>query len=105
MSEIKKDYSPQIKEAMKKKYSPAMTKAMKEAEMFWEDLVGEEIIQIRRLTDKEMEKTFPYWFSNPIIIRLGNGTALIPMSDDEGNDGGAMQLIDWEGNQKTLYTK
>ena len=105
MSETKKEYSPQISEAMKKKYSPAITKAMKEAEMFWEDLVGEEIIQIRRLTDEEMERSFPHWFGNPIIIRLGNGTALIPMSDDEGNDGGAMQLIDWKGNQKTLYTK
>jgi hypothetical protein len=29
MSEIKKEYSPRIKEAMKRKYSPAITKAMK----------------------------------------------------------------------------
>ena len=30
------------------------------------------------------------WYSRPIVIELDDGTQLIPMSDDEGNNGGAL---------------
>ena len=91
MSETKKEYSPQISEAMMG------------ADQFKDDLVGRKIIQIRRMTEDEMEHFG--WYSNPIIIRLDNGAAIIPMRDDEGNDGGSMEFIDWEGNAKTLFTR
>lgn len=87
----------------KKEYSPQMLEALKGADQFKDDLVGRKIIQIRRMTKDEMDNFG--WYSNPVIIRLDNGASLIPMRDDEGNDGGAMELIDWEGNAKTLFTR
>lgn len=85
------------------KHTPQISEAMKGANQFKDDLVGRKIIQIRRMTKDEMDNFG--WYSNPIIIRLDNGAAIIPMRDDEGNDGGAMEFIDWEGNSKTLFTR
>ena len=30
------------------------------------------------------------WYKRPIAIRLDNGHWIVPIMDDEGNDGGAM---------------
>ena len=43
------------------------------------------------MTKEETEGN--YWYSSPIIIELNDGTALIPQQDDEGNDGGALWII------------
>ena len=35
---------------------------------------------------------------------LSDGTIMIPQCDDEGNDGGAMMLIDKKKNYDVVYT-
>ena len=35
---------------------------------------------------------------------LSDGTIMIPQMDDEGNDGGAMMLLDKEKNYDVVYT-
>lgn len=55
---------------------------------FNKQLKGKTIKQITWLTDKEMETLM--WYKRPIVIEFTDGSFLIPMSDDEGNDGGSM---------------
>ena len=57
-------------------------------------LYGKKIVGVRYLTQEETEASG--WYSSPIIIELSDGSALIPQSDDEGNDGGAL----WIANSK-----
>ena len=57
-------------------------------------LVGLRIMGVRYLTQEETEASG--WYSSPIVIELSDGSALIPQSDDEGNDGGAL----WIANSK-----
>ena len=87
----------------KKEYSPQMLEALKGADQFKDDLVGRKIIHLVFCHPSNLDNFG--WYSNPVIIRLDNGASLIPMRDDEGNDAGAMELIDWEGNAKTLFTR
>ena len=54
-------------------------------------LIGLKIKSIRYMTKEETEGN--YWYSSPIVIELNDGTALIPQQDDEGNDGGALWII------------
>lgn len=54
-------------------------------------LVGKSIKCIRYMNEKEMEMFG--WYKRPVIILLNDGTFIIPQSDDEGNDGGAIALI------------
>ena len=77
-------------------------------EMWLEDLktfsnllVGRKIVGIRVMTEKEA-KDF-YWYKRPFVLELDNGTVLVPQSDDEGNDGGAV-LILGKDVEKVLYT-
>ena len=51
-------------------------------------LVGRRIVGVEYLTDKEMEANL--WYKRPIVLILDDGNWLIPMADDEGNDGGAI---------------
>jgi hypothetical protein len=44
------------------------------------------------------------WYSRPHIIVFDDGTRLIPQSDDEGNDGGAVAVIYPDGSDELLYT-
>jgi len=53
-----------------------------------EHLVGKTIAQIEYMPLKEAEGQG--WYSRPVAIRLDDGTWLVPMSDDEGNNGGAI---------------
>ena len=39
------------------------------------------------------------WYSSPIVIELSDGSALIPQSDDEGNDGGALWIANSKGKE------
>jgi hypothetical protein len=52
------------------------------------NLKGKTIKNVRYLTDKEMEGMMIY--KRPIAIFFTDGNFIVPMSDDEGNDGGAM---------------
>jgi hypothetical protein len=56
-------------------------------------LIGETIVEIRKMTDEEM--TQEYWTpdnirGNPTVIELSNGTILFPSRDPEGNGPGAL---------------
>ena len=53
-----------------------------------EVLEGRTIVEVRYLTDEEMEDIG--WDSRPIIFILDNGTYCTLSADDEGNDGGVL---------------
>ena len=65
----------------------------KSIEQYWTDLitkhlVGRKITKVEYIPTEEMEENM--WYKRPIAIRLDNGHWIVPMMDDEGNDGGAM---------------
>ena len=62
----------------------------KDIDILNKHLVGQKITEVRWLTKKETEDIFDYWYNQPIQITLENGISLLPMSDDEGNEAGAM---------------
>ena len=65
-----------------------------EVEKYWTDLiskhlVGKTITAVQYICDEEMEQNM--WYKKPIAIQLDGKDWLVPMADDEGNDGGAIQ--------------
>ena len=68
-----------------------MTK--EEIEPYWNKkaqiLVGKTIKETRYMTDEEAEKFG--WYKKPLIIIFTDGTYIMPMMDDEGNDGGSLE--------------
>ena len=63
-------------------------------EKYWTDLiskhlVGRRITKVEYIGDDEMQENM--WYKKPIAIQLDGTHWLIPMMDDEGNDGGAIQ--------------
>ena len=70
----------------------------------WKSMIGTKIELIRYLTPKECEEQG--WCSSPLVIQLSNGCLLIPMRDDEGNDGGAMWYMNPDTNDGvTIYVQ
>ena len=68
-------------------------KQKESTEKYWTDkvvkhLVGKKITKVEYMTEIEMKDNM--WYNRPIAIQLDNKYWLIPMMDDEGNDGGAM---------------
>tara|TARA_R100001443_G_scaffold112237_2_gene125640 strand:- start:459 stop:713 length:255 start_codon:yes stop_codon:yes gene_type:complete len=64
-----------------------------EVEKYWtnkisKNLIGRKITKVEYIDDKEMEDNM--WYKRPVAICLDNKYWLIPMMDDEGNDGGAI---------------
>ena len=62
-------------------------------EQYWTDLVtknlvGKKITRVEYVTEIEMIDSM--WHKRPIAIQLDGKYWLVPMMDDEGNDGGAM---------------
>ena len=51
-------------------------------------LLGKKIVQVKYLGSEEAKDYM--WNSRPISFTLDDGTRLIVMCDDEGNDGGAL---------------
>ena len=51
-------------------------------------LLGKKIVQVKYVDSEEAEKYM--WYSRPISFTLDDGTRLVVMRDDEGNDGGAL---------------
>lgn len=51
-------------------------------------LVGKKVVDVRYMTEEEAKDNL--WYTRPIIIVFDDGTYLIPMADDEGNNGGAL---------------
>ena len=75
----------------KEKYNWQRSKA--DTEKYWTDLVsknlvGKTITKVEYVNDKEVEDNM--WYKKPIAIQLDGKHWLVPMSDDEGNDGGAV---------------
>ena len=71
---------------------------MKDLQKVWEakikkKLVGRKIVDVRYMNDDEQEEFS--WMTKGIIIFLDDGSNLMPQSDDEGNDAGAISTS-WE---------
>tara|TARA_R100000406_G_scaffold82932_1_gene65283 strand:+ start:1202 stop:1462 length:261 start_codon:yes stop_codon:yes gene_type:complete len=52
---------------------------------------GKKIVSVRYMTEQEAEENDLE--ARPLCFKLDDGTIVIPLSDDEGNNGGAFQLI------------
>ena len=55
-----------------------------------EFLLGKKIVKVRYLNNKEAQDFM--WDDRPVVFQLDNGTWIIPMCDDEGNNGGALAV-------------
>jgi enterochelin esterase-like enzyme len=65
----------------------------KSVEQYWTDkikknLIGRKITKVEYLTEGEMEENM--WYKRPVAICLDDKYWLVPLMDDEGNDGGAI---------------
>ena len=69
---------------MKKDYTKMWNKTANDL------LLNRKIIKVEYMGSEEAEKSM--WYSRPVRIILDDGTNILPMSDDEGNDGGALWL-------------
>ena len=63
-------------------------------------LLNKRIVDIEYLDDETKEDYM--WYSKPVVLILDDGSKLIPMQDDEGNDGGAFCYISREKQEHTL---
>ena len=54
-------------------------------------LLNRSIVKVEYMQDKECNDYM--WFKKPITFVLDNGTRVIAMQDDEGNDGGALTCL------------
>ena len=54
-------------------------------------LCNKKIVAVRYIRPDEAESSG--WFYQPILLILDDGTALCPMSDDEGNEAGSIACI------------
>lgn len=61
-------------------------------------LVGKKITSIRHMTERESDNLG--FSKKSVVIILDDGTLLVPIADDEMNDGGAMLLL----NKSEFYT-
>jgi hypothetical protein len=59
-----------------------------------QELVGKTIVSIKYMS-KLHSHTWG-WNKRAVIITLDDGTRLIPMMDDEGNDAGSIQVMKWD---------
>tara|TARA_R100000458_G_C8265589_1_gene240684 strand:- start:1654 stop:1911 length:258 start_codon:yes stop_codon:yes gene_type:complete len=71
----------------------AKLKTPEEIEKYWTDisakhLVGKKIVEVRYIDKKEQEAW--HWHNRALIIIFDDGSWMMPMSDDEGNDAGAL---------------
>lgn len=73
----------------------------KHLKQFGSYLNGKTIEKVTWLSDKDMEHMM--WYKRPIVIHFTDGSFLIPQSDDEGNDGGAMYYQD-KKQSDVIYT-
>ena len=54
-------------------------------------LLNRSIIRVEYMKDKECNDYM--WYKKPITFILDNGTRVIAMQDDEGNDGGVLTCL------------
>jgi hypothetical protein len=55
------------------------------------ELLGQRIVKMHYMSKRDAEELG--WYKRPLMLMLENGTWIIPQQDDEGNDGGAMWLL------------
>lgn len=65
-------------------------------------LVGKTIQSVFYLGAGDMENLG--WYKRPVVIQFTDGTFIIPQTDDEGNDGGALLHIGADRESKLIYT-
>lgn len=58
-------------------------------------LKGKTISKARYMTESEAKQFM--WYNRPVVIEFTDGTIMIPQSDDEGNDGGVLWMLDKKG--------
>ena len=54
-------------------------------------LLKRKIVKVEYMKDKECNEYM--WYKKPITFILDNGTRVIAMQDDEGNDGGVLTCL------------
>jgi len=54
-------------------------------------LLGRQIVRVEYMGQKECDDYM--WHSRPVTFILDNGTRVIAMRDDEGNDGGVLNCL------------
>ena len=54
-------------------------------------LLGRRILKVEYMKNKECKDYM--WYKKPITFILDNGTRVIAMQDDEGNDGGVLTCL------------
>jgi hypothetical protein len=64
-------------------------------------LTGKTIASVRYVGEAECTKLM--WHKRPLIIIFTDGSFIVPQSDDEGNDGGAMYYQD-DAQENIIYT-
>ena len=65
-------------------------------------LEGKTIKSISYLSRAEAQNAM--WDKRPLVIRFTDGTYIIPMRDDEGNDGGSLYYGDKENGDDVIPT-
>lgn len=73
---------------------------LEHAKSFNKLLKGKTIKYVSYLSETEAKDMG--WYHRPLILNFTDGSCLLPMSDDEGNNGGAMSYADKNGC-KTIY--
>ena len=69
--------------------------------MIFKELNGKTIDRIERLTEAECAEMM--WYKKPVVIVFTDGSYMIPMTDDEGNDGGSI-LYQNKDESTLIYT-
>ena len=54
-------------------------------------LLGRRILRVQYMQDEECNQYG--WYKKPVTFILDNGTRVIAMQDDEGNDGGVLTCL------------
>ena len=62
------------------------------------ELLGQRIVKMQYMSKKDAENMG--WYKRPLMLMLENGTWIIPQQDDEGNDGGALWLMNGDKELK-----
>lgn len=57
-----------------------------------DQLLGRKIVEVRYMTDAEMEEQ--YWTSKALVLILDDGRRIYAASDEEGNDAGVIMTDD-----------
>ena len=68
----------------------------------FKQLIGKTIAKIEYLSNEECNELM--WFSRPVVIVFTDGTYMVPVVDEEGNDGSAL-WYEHNGASTVLYTK